>query len=162
MVSGICEHFSDHTSRLTNILVNNGTGHNLQKVAVQLTGNGTGQQSLASTRWTVQQYTLWWDDTDSQEQLGVDQRQLDNFTDLANLLLETSDLAVCHLAWVFVRHVVDKWVDFTGQVAHDCQCGHVQGDTSSRLQLGFIQLATAADYITRSICCFDNNLNNIW
>ena len=45
-------------------------------------------------------------DANSLEELRVEQRQLDRFTNLPDLLAQAADHAVVHLAWVLRKHVV--------------------------------------------------------
>ena len=96
----------------------------------------------------------------AQEQLGVDERELDDLADLADLLLQAADLAVGDLARVLVRHVVHERVDFARQVAHDRERGHVEGDARARLQLALVQLAAAADYVAGAVRRFHDDLKS--
>lgn len=151
---GVAEHFSDDTRTLANVLVHNGRRDDLQEVGLDRVGHGSvhrsakcmhghqnnknmtvpGQQGLASAGRAVQQHALWWLDTDTREQLGVDQRQLNDLagtrvqhhwpcsqnerivllahlTQLANLLAETADTGKVGITGALVEHVEHEGVD---------------------------------------------------
>ena len=157
VVARECEHLADHARRLADVLVDNGAGDHLEEAAVELTGDRTCQQRLAGAGRSVEQTSLGRCDADTQEELGIEQRKLDDLAQLADLLLETSDFGVAHVARILVRHVVDERIDLAWQIAHNSERGHVECDTRAGLQLCLVQLATAADYVTRSIrCLYDN------
>jgi hypothetical protein len=60
------------------------------------------------------------------KQLWVEQRELNDLAQLANLLPETADTGKRRSSWVLERHAVDKRVDLPRQDAHDRQGRHVE------------------------------------
>ncbi len=103
VIARVVEHLSDHARRLANVLVDNRRRHHLskgkertsrvnvnpedtftirrrhlEKVAVELGGDGTGQQRLAGAGRAVEQTALWRHDADPLEQLRIQNGQLDH------------------------------------------------------------------------------------
>lgn len=144
------EHFTDHTSALANILVNDGAGHNLEEMCVNVLRHTSSQKRLAGSWRTVQQHALWGLDSNAQEtastkinasstsgarggevQVRVDERQLDDLSKLPDLLTETTNIVVGDLSRIFIKHIVDLRVDLTRQETHYGQRRHVQGHSET-------------------------------
>lgn len=80
-------------------------GHDLGTVdqeeeSTGLVGDGTSHQGLTGTGRTVHEDTTRGLDTDGLEELGMTERQLDQFTDLSHLLAATTDIVVTNLVEV--------------------------------------------------------------
>lgn len=69
------------------------------------------------------------------EQLGVHERQLNDLTQLANLLAQTTDTRKADRSGVLQGHVVHHGVDLAGEDTHDGESSHVQRDTDTGLEL---------------------------
>lgn len=59
-----------------------------------------------------------------------------------------------------MRHVVNQRVHFTGEVPHNGEGGHVQGNSSARFEPCLVQLSSAANHIAGSIGCLNNDCKN--
>ena len=118
VIASVCEHLANHARTLADVLVDDGARHDFEEAAVQLAGDGASQQSFAGAGRTVEQAAFGRRDADTQEQLGVEERQLDDLAQLSDLLLEAADLGVAHIARILVRHVVDERIDLARQIAH--------------------------------------------
>lgn len=160
MVAGIVEHFTNQACRLSDVLVDDCARDDFQEVCIELRSNGTSQKRLSCTGRAVQQATFWWSDSDSQEQLWIEQWKFNDFTQLADLLRKAADGRVGDIAGILVRHVIDERINLARQISHDGKCSHIQRDTSARLQLRLVQLSAATNNISRAICGFHNNCNN--
>eukprot|EP00047_Mylnosiga_fluctuans_P002620 m.225234 g.225234 ORF g.225234 m.225234 type:complete len:387 (+) comp11232_c0_seq1:43-1203(+) len=156
VVARVAEHLADHAGALADVLVDDRTRDHFQEVCINVRRDGTGKQSLSGAGRAVEQAALGRLDADTLEQLRIPQRQLNDFTQLANLLCETTDFVVGHVAGVLVRHVVDKRVDLAGERAHDGERGHVQRNASARLELCAVDTAAAAHNVARPARSFDN------
>ncbi|GMS82430.1 hypothetical protein PENTCL1PPCAC_4605, partial [Pristionchus entomophagus] len=158
VVSGVVEHLPDHTGRLADVLVDDGGRDNLHEVAVQLGGDCTRQQRLARARRSVQQAALGRGDADALEQLWVEQRKLDDLSELSDLLGETSHISVRNVAGVFVGHFVDERVHLAGQLPHDGERRHVECDTSALQYRLLVDGSSAADDVARTVHCLQDEL----
>mmetsp|Transcript_5253 Transcript_5253/g.12581 ORF Transcript_5253/g.12581 Transcript_5253/m.12581 type:complete len:217 (+) Transcript_5253:362-1012(+) len=125
MFLGIAEHLSDDTGALSDVLVDDGTGHDLDEASDHVVRHGPGQQGLACARRSVEQDSLGCLDAHALEELWVCEGQLDDLTHLTNLLGEATDFVVRDLAWVLVKHAEDHRIDLAGELPHDGQSGHV-------------------------------------
>ena len=65
-------------------------------------------------------------DSDPHEKLRIEKRELDDFSELADLFTQPSDLGVGDIARILMRHIVDQWVHLSWEITHDGQCGHIQ------------------------------------
>ena len=74
-------------------------------------------------------------DSNSHEELRVEKGKLDHFSQLSNLLAQSSDCRVGDISRVLVGHVVHQRVDLSWKVAHDSQCGHVQRHPGCKLEV---------------------------
>jgi hypothetical protein len=83
----------------------------LQEVCLQTTRHRPRQQRLSCTWRAVEQDTLWRLDTDPHEKLWVLEWQLDDFSQLTDLVVQTTDTAERHLTGILQRHIVHKRVD---------------------------------------------------
>ena len=72
--------------------------------------------SVTCSWWTVEQASLRWSNPYPLEQLWVEERQLDDFSQFANLFTQTTDTRVSHVTGVFVRHVVNQGINFSRKV----------------------------------------------
>lgn len=144
---GIAEHFSDYSGRLSNVLVNDGRSNYLQELGIDLAGQGSRKQGFASTWRSVQQHSLGRLDSHPLEQLGIGERQLNCFSQVSDLVSESSHVRVLDLAWIFGNHVVHVGVDLSGQNHHDGVSGHVQSDSDSRKQLGLVDLGSHSHHV---------------
>mmetsp|Transcript_31962 Transcript_31962/g.77567 ORF Transcript_31962/g.77567 Transcript_31962/m.77567 type:complete len:375 (+) Transcript_31962:287-1411(+) len=153
VVLGKPEHLSDQARALADVLVDDRGGHHLKEGGVDVVGDRTCEECLASARRTVEQHPLRRLDPHSLEELRVDQRQLDHLSELSDLLVEPSDGRVGHVAWVLVHHVVHRGVDLARERAHDGQRGHVERDAGALRQLALVDLISAADHISRPTGC---------
>lgn len=78
MVPRVSEHLANNARTLSNVLVDDSRGHDLQEVGVQGRRNGARKQCLASSRGAIQQYTLWRRDANAQKQFRIKKRELDD------------------------------------------------------------------------------------
>ena len=115
-------HFSDHSSRFANVLVDDSWSHHFHEVGLHVASQHSavktslpGQKSLSCSRRPVKQDSFWRLDSNSFEELWVTDRQLDGLSQNLDLVVESSDVFVGHVAWVFGQHFVHSWVHFSFQ-----------------------------------------------
>ena len=171
---GILEHFADDARRLADVLVHDGGRDDLDKIDVQRGRHGTRQQRLARARRAVQQHALGRTDADALEQLGLQQRQLDDLAKLAHLAAQSADAVEAHVARLFERHVEHlrpvsqkhlvaslhvayRGIDFAWQDAHNCKGRHVQGDACAVLQSGSRNAGPRTHNVSRAAAGLDDD-----
>jgi len=110
------KHLANEARRLADVLVDDARSDDFQKVGVDVGGNRLCQQGLAGARRAVEEHALGRLDADPQEQLRVEQRELDDLANLADLLAQAADRVVRHVAGVLDRHVVHERVDLARQL----------------------------------------------
>ena len=59
MVPCIAKHLSDDSGRLSDVLVHNGTRYNLEEIRIDIGGNGSSEEGLASAWGPIEQDPLW-------------------------------------------------------------------------------------------------------
>ena len=180
---GLTKHLTNHTSALSNVLVDDGTRDHLEEVGVHVAGNGAGQQGLPRARGTVEQDTLGWLDAHAHKEVRVHERELDNLPDFPNLLVEPTHCRVRHISGILNGHVehqgvhlprklakqqgrfrqrggqsegFTKWGEKTNH-SHDGEGGHVKGDTGALDELCLVELDTAPDDVPGSAGGLDND-----
>ena len=156
MVFGVSKHLADEPRRLSYVLVDDGRGDDLEEGGVNVVRHRARQQRLPRPRRAVEQHTLWRLYAHALEELGVDQRQFDDFTQLADLFIQATHRGVLDVARVLRLHMEHHRVHLARQMAHDCQRGHVERHSSPLQQLGLVDLVAAADHVTRATRCLND------
>ncbi len=109
------EELAHHSASLSDVFLNQFASTDTDKLAVGVVCYGTRQQRLSCPRGTVQQDTLGLGDTEGLEQFGVLYGKFDDFLDLFDLLVETSDHLVRAVRDFLDHHERNKRVDFVRQ-----------------------------------------------
>ncbi len=91
MLSGHDEQLSHHPATLTNVLLHQFATADPDELAIRMMRYCSSQEGLACSWRTVQEDTLRLCDTQRLEQFRMLHRELDDFLDLFNLLVETTD-----------------------------------------------------------------------
>mmetsp|Transcript_19451 Transcript_19451/g.39998 ORF Transcript_19451/g.39998 Transcript_19451/m.39998 type:complete len:208 (-) Transcript_19451:564-1187(-) len=114
VILGKAKHFSNHTCRFSNILVHNGRRNNFQECRVDITCQCTCQQRFTCSRWSVKKNSLGCLNPNPRKQLGICQRQFNDFPEFSNLLVQSSNIRKGN-ASIFFRslHVKDSRIDFS-------------------------------------------------
>eukprot|EP00968_Pinguiococcus_pyrenoidosus_P020336 scaffold2350_cov259-Pinguiococcus_pyrenoidosus.AAC.4 len=108
-------------------------------------------------------------DADAVEKLGIRQRQLNDFAQLSNLLVQATDVGEGHLRVLLsgrvvfrvfrvCDHRVDGRIHLPRQLAHDRESGHVQRHSRAGLELRLVQAVPAADYVSGSVAGLHDEL----
>jgi hypothetical protein len=98
------EDFSDHPSTFTHISLNELGSNNSDKGGISSVGNSSGSQSLSCAGRPVEQNTLGRVNTELDEALWMKQRQLNNLSDLLNLLFAATEIIICHVWLILYCH----------------------------------------------------------
>ena len=77
----IPEHLAHHSGGLSDVLVDDRTGHDLEEVGVQCRSDGTCEEGLARSRRAIEEDTFRWLDANSKEKFRVEERKFDNLKD---------------------------------------------------------------------------------
>lgn len=100
---------------------------------------------------------LRWLDANSLEELGVGQGELDDLTQLTDLLFQATDVTIRNVARLLSEHVEHEGVDLSGEDSHDRERRHVQGNTSAGFEPRLVELGTTADDPARARGGLDND-----
>jgi hypothetical protein len=117
--SGKLEQLTNHASSFTYIALNKLTADNSDEACIRSVGDCSRAQRFTSSWWTIKQYTLRWVDTQLCEPFWVKQRQLNDFTDLVNLVLAATQVVICHIRFLFYCHHRHSRVDLWWQRQFD-------------------------------------------
>ena len=82
--------------------------------------------------------------------LRVGQWEFDSFSQISDLIGESSDIRVLNIAWVLSKHIVDIGVHLSGQDPHDCISSHIERNSHAWLQFRFVDLGSAAHDVART------------
>jgi hypothetical protein len=123
-----------HPGTLSNVLLHELTTTDTDELALGVVSDGPRQQRLSGPRRSVEQHTLGLSDTESVEELGVLDGQLDDFLDLLDLLVESSDHLVRRIRHLLDHHERDEWVLLRGEDRVELVCA--QWGWSARVERG--------------------------
>jgi len=109
------EEFSDHSSTLTNISLNELRSDDSDKACISSIGHSSCCQSFTCSWWSVQENTFWRIDTKLSEFFWMQQRHLNNLSNFVNLIFASSQVTVCYIRLLFDRHHCNSWINFWWQ-----------------------------------------------
>ena len=123
---------------------------NKPTIAPSLCANHCAKKLTRSGR-SVEQHSLGRLDSDADEEFRVGERQLNHLSQLSDLIVQSTDIAVGEVARRLVEHVEDHGVDLARQVAHDRQRRHVERDARASLQLLLVHLVADTNDVARTV-----------
>ena len=85
VVPRVPKHLPDQPRRLADVLVDDRRRDDLQEVGVHVCGDRAREERLSRARGPVEEDALGRLDADALEELGVEERELDRLSDLADL-----------------------------------------------------------------------------
>lgn len=135
VLSGHDEQLPDHPTTFTDVFLHQLTSTDSDEFAVGMMCHRTRQQSLSRTGRSVEQNALGLGDTQSLEELGVLDGQLDDLLDFFNLFVEPTDHLVGAVGDLLDHHEGDEWINFVGKDFVDGVGVGAEGDTEGHLEL---------------------------
>ena len=114
---GACEseNLSDHASTLTDVPLHELRTNDSDEASISAIGNSSRSEGLASAWWAIQENTLGWVDAKGHEPLRVQQRHLNHFSYLVNLVLAATKVVVADIRLLFNGHHSDCGVNLGRQ-----------------------------------------------
>ncbi len=103
---------SDHLRTITNVHLNQTWPSQFQESGFCLSCTCSGHHGLSSTWRTEHKTSLWRSDTDVLEFIFVSNWQYDGFSQLFNLLIESTDISIFLRRSLFNLHRSDSWIIF--------------------------------------------------
>jgi hypothetical protein len=96
-------------------------------------------------------------DSNTNEEFRIGEWQFNHFPQLSDLLVQSTNIRKGDTSILFRGlHVKDSRVDLSWQYPHDSERGHIQGYTSSWLEIIMVQTGSASDNVARSTGCLHN------
>lgn len=109
------EQLSHHSGTFTNVLLYKFRTRYPDESTVGVMCNRSSEKGLTRPRWTVEQDALGLSDTQTLKEFGVLNGQLDNFLNLLDLLVQTTNHLICTIRNLFDHHERDEGVDLVGE-----------------------------------------------
>jgi len=115
MLPGHHEQLPDHPTSLSNVLLHQLGPTNSNEPTIGVMSDRTSEQSLSRSRRTVEEDSLGLSDSESVEEFGVFDGEFDDFLDLLDLLVESSDHFVRGVRDLLDHHEGDERIDLVGE-----------------------------------------------
>ena len=109
--TGHLEKFSDHASTLSHVPLDQLRSDNADETGIGPVGNSSGSESLSSAGGSIKKNTLWRVNSKLDKALRMEQRHLNDFSDLFNLLFATSKIVISDIRLFFDSHHGDRRVN---------------------------------------------------
>jgi hypothetical protein len=109
--TGHLEKFSDHASTLSHVPLDQLRSDNADETGIGPVGNSSGSESLSSAGGSIKKNTLWRVNSKLDKALRMEQRHLNDFSDLFNLLFAASKIVIGDIRLFFDCHHGDRRVN---------------------------------------------------
>jgi hypothetical protein len=140
------EDLTHHSGAFSNILLNQLRTDNSDEAGVSSVGDGSCGESLASSRRTVEQDSLWRIDSQVDELFRSEKWHLNHFPQLFQLFLAASDIVVGDIGLVLHGHHGDSRIDLGWKRHLDLVLLAVDSNSHAFLHVGGRQLLAEFDY----------------
>lgn len=98
------EQLSDHSCTFSDVLLNEFRSTDSYECAISMMSNGSGQESFSCTWRTIHKDSLWLSNTERFENLRMFYWQLNDFLNLFDLLIQTTDHVISWIGDFFNLH----------------------------------------------------------